>query len=413
MKRTRLLALFLAVSALMLSLAALASSAPDEEDRYFTVLNDSVQPLDEAMMPVMSGGEIYAPYALFSDRSLGVFYSYNSEMYRLTLYNRDYMITFDSLAQTAYDREQQYQMRLVTNEAGTICVPLTFVCEKFGLDLQILRSHPLETVRIVSESDLSADSFLARYQPELVALYLAHISRPSAEPSSEPPVSSSAAPSAEPSEEVSPPPEPKVVYITFDDGPNRNTASILDTLDEYGMKATFFLLGSEIEQERDTVRRMVGEGHSVGLHAWSHVDSEMYSSPEALRDEIERAAEALDSVAQIRTRIFRFPYGSSYREVTQEMRDAVISAGCRYWDWTVDALDYEQPSASALARTVIRGLDEANSTVVILMHDTETTAEALPTILRHIADGNFIVRAISVGDMPINFYGDVRTSLVD
>ncbi len=411
MKRTRLLALFLAVSALMLSLAALASSASDDEDEYFTVLNDSVQPLDAAMMPVMSGGEIYAPYAIFSDRSLGVFYSYNSEMYRLTLYNRDYMITFDSLAQTAYDREQQYQMRLMTNGAGTICVPLTFVCEKFGLELQILRSHPLETVRVVSESDLSADSFLARYQPELVALYLAHIARPSAEPSSEPPVS--AAPSAEPSEEASPPPEPKVVYITFDDGPNRNTASILDTLDEYGMKATFFLLGSEIEQERDTVRRMVGEGHSVGLHAWSHVGGEMYSSPEALRDELERAAEALDAVAQIRTRIFRFPYGSSYREVTPEMRDAVIGAGYRYWDWTVDALDYEQPSASALARTVIRGLDEADSTVVILMHDTSTTAEALPEILRHIAGGNFIVRTISVGDMPINFYGDVRTSPVD
>ncbi len=410
MKRMRLLALFLAVSALVLSLAAFASSASDGEE-FFTVLNDSVQPLDTAMMPVMADGEVYAPYEIFADRSLGVFYSYNSEMYRLTLYNRDYMITFDSLAQTAYDREQQYQIRLVTNGAGTICVPLSFVCEKFGLELQVLRSHPLETVRIVSSSDLGADSFLAQYQPELVALYLGHISRPSAEPSGEP--QTSAAPSSVPPEDTSPPPEPKVVYITFDDGPNRNTASILDTLDDYGMKATFFLLGSEIEQERDTVRRMVGGGHAVGLHAWSHVGSEMYSSGEALRDEIERAAGALDAVAQVRTRIFRFPYGSSYSEVTDEMRDAVIGAGYRYWDWTVDALDYEQPSASALARTVIRGLDEADSTVVILMHDTATTAEALPEILEYISDGNFIVRTISVGDMPINFYGDVRTSPVD
>ena len=396
MKKTRIAAILLASLALVMALSALVGSAKDGE--YFVVINDTILPISEASMPIMKDGEYYVPYTIFDDRSLGVYYSYNQDRYALTLYNRDYTLTFDSPAQVAYDRDQQYPIKMTTNRAGAICVPIGFVCEKFGLEFQQIRTHPIETVRIVSGSAMSAEAFREARQPELVNMYMTYVAP-----------TPSAVPSVVPDE----PDEPKIVYITFDDGPNHNTESILDTLDEYGMKATFFLLGSQIEQNRDTVRRMVGEGHAVGLHAWSHVDSEMYSSPEALLEEIDRASNALDAVAQVRTRFFRFPYGSSYREVTESMRDAVIGAGYRYWDWTVDALDYEQASPSSLARTVIRGLDSADSTVVILMHDTEKTAEALPTILEHIAEGNFVVRTISIGDMPVNFYGDVRTSLTD
>ncbi len=418
MKKSRIAAFILAVLALACALGALGASADGNE--YFTVVNDTIKPLDADNMPFVRDGECYMPYTVFADSSLGVYYSYNEERYTLTLYNKEYTITFDSPAQVAYDRDQQYKIKLAANGAGVICVPMTFVCERFGLGFQTIRTHPIETMRVTSRSTTSGDDFWLANREKMVTMYLNYFSTstaPSSAPSSQPSAQPSSAPSSQPRPSTAPSPEPseepRVVYITFDDGPNKNTAKILDTLAEHDMKATFFLTGSQIENNRDTVRRMEGEGHSIGLHAWSHQPDEMYASADTLIDEIERANDALDAVVQKRSRLFRFPYGSSYSAVTDRMRDAVIGAGYRYWDWTVDALDYEQPSSQSLAQRVIRGLERSDSTAVILMHDTSTTADALPRILDYIESNNFIVRTITIGEMPHNFYGDVRTSLSD
>lgn len=418
MKKSRIAAFILAVLALACALGALGVSADSSE--YFTVVNDTVKPLEASNMPFIRDGEYYMPYTVFADSSLGVYYSYNEERYTLTLYNKNYTITFDSPAQVAYDRDQQYKIKLAANSAGTICVPMTFVCEKFGLGFETIRTHPIETMRVTSRSTTSGEDFWLANREKMVAMYLEYFA-PSSEPSTSPSTVPSAQPSSSPSSQprpsgapsAEPSEEPRVVYITFDDGPNKNTAKILDTLAEHDMKATFFLTGSQIENNRDTVRRMAGEGHSIGLHAWSHKTDEMYASADALIEEIEKANEALDAVVQKRSRLFRFPYGSSYSAITNGMRDAVIGAGYRYWDWTVDALDYEQPSGQALAQQVIRGLERSDSTAVILMHDTSTTADALPRILDYIERNNFIVRTITIGEMPHNFYGDVRTSPIE
>ncbi len=136
----------------------------------------------------------------------------------------------------------------------------------------------------------------------------------------------------------------------------------------------------------------------------------MYRSAGALLGELEAANDALQAAAGRRTRLFRFPYGSADPMVTEELRDAVIGAGYRYWDWTIDARDYDQPSADALAESVIRDLDQAaaGSRAVVLMHDTATTAAALPRILEHIQNGNFRVRTVKLTEDPINFYNDER-----
>ncbi len=413
MQKRKIAAVVLAVFALTLALGALNSLAANDE--FFTAINNSVRPFTKQTMPFYRDGEYYVPYKIFDERILGIYYSHNLDRYTLTLYNKNYTLTFDSPAQVAYDRDRQYDMQLAVNDAGEICVPMKFVCEKFGLQFEVLRTHPIETIRIVTGTGwMDERTFRETHQPALVATYMSYI-MPSAEPTATaaPSAAPSASPSTSPSAEPSPEPDPVVVYLTFDDGPNKNTESILDTLAEHDMKATFFLLGTQIEEHRDTVRRLVGEGHSVGLHAYSHEADSMYDSPSSLLLEIERAGDALDAVAQVRSRLFRFPYGSSYSDVSEAMRDEVIAAGYRYWDWTIDALDYEQESPESLAETVISGLAKADSTAVVLMHDTATTASALDAILDYVEGGNFIVRTINVGDMPVNFFGDVRTSPVD
>ena len=214
-------------------------------------------------------------------------------------------------------------------------------------------------------------------------------------------------PSSTPVSTPSSAPETRVVYLTFDDGPNRDTGKILDILDNYDVKATFFVCGYRMEENPDTLRRIVGSGHSIGLHCYTHDESLMYASPDTLIDEINRSNELLFELTGVKTRIFRFPWGSSHKAVTAEMRERVVTEGYRYWDWTEDALDYTSSTEYVLANNVVRGI-AGKKKEVVLMHDTERTAAALPTILEYIESNNYVVETITQSEMPINSYKDVR-----
>ena len=181
------------------------------------------------------------------------------------------------------------------------------------------------------------------------------------------------------------------VCLTFDDGPSRNTDAILDILDSYGIKATFFVNGHPGFEEQ--YRRIVDEGHTIGMHSYSHVYSDVYASLEEF---------AMDTL-EIRTYIreltgeecvyYRFPGGSSNTVHTipmQECIDYLDTMGITYFDWNVsvgDALGYER-SVNAIVDTTMAQINALDAqTIVILMHDApgkETTVEALPILIEKI-----------------------------
>lgn len=181
------------------------------------------------------------------------------------------------------------------------------------------------------------------------------------------------------------------VCLTFDDGPSRNTDAILDILDSYGIKATFFVNGHPGFEEQ--YRRIVDEGHTIGMHSYSHVYSDVYASLEGF---------AMDTL-EIRTYIreltgeecvyYRFPGGSSNTVHTmpmQECIDYLDTMGITYFDWNVsvgDALGYER-SVNAIVDTTMAQINALDAqTIVILMHDApgkETTVEALPILIEKI-----------------------------
>ncbi|MBO4883511.1 MAG: polysaccharide deacetylase [Lachnospiraceae bacterium] len=178
------------------------------------------------------------------------------------------------------------------------------------------------------------------------------------------------------------------VYLTFDDGPSASTDEILDILDEYGVKATFFVIGRESEEDNRLYNRIVSEGHTLGMHSYSHKYSKLYSSEEAFSEDLDRLTELLEDVTGVTPKFYRFPGGSSNTVSSLDIHrfiDILDARGISYFDWNVSVGDATgiPISADAIVNNALSGIEERDTTV-ILMHDGQykrATVEALPRII--------------------------------
>lgn len=165
------------------------------------------------------------------------------------------------------------------------------------------------------------------------------------------------------------------IALTFDDGPHyKYTAEILDILDEYGIKATFFVVGQLAERYPELIKRELSEGHEVASHTWSHPN--IVTMPEDnIIKELSETEECLYRLAGWRPRLFRPPEG--------KYGDAVRKAAGRFdYDvvlWTVDTRDWAHTAAKDIAKTV---LDNTSSGSIILCHDFIGTNSHTPEALR-------------------------------
>ncbi len=180
--------------------------------------------------------------------------------------------------------------------------------------------------------------------------------------------------------------EEKRIYLTFDDGPSTVvTGRILDTLAQEGVKATFFIVSDRVPGREETLRRIVREGHTVGIHSATHVYSQIYASDEALLADIERCAACISRVTGVTPRVYRFPGGGT---AERERQSALLAKrGLRVVRWNAVCGDEETPGApaQALVEESIRTAG-GRRTVVLLLHDSaphRATAEALPAIIAH------------------------------
>ena len=181
------------------------------------------------------------------------------------------------------------------------------------------------------------------------------------------------------------------VYLTFDDGPSSNTDNILDILDTYGVKATFFVTGKEGAKAEASYRRIVEEGHTLGMHSYTHDYSVIYASEEAFMEDMEKLKRYLYDVTGVQSTYIRFPGGSSNKVSDVDMRlliTDVHEAGMEYFDWNVSSQD-----ASSKPLTKEEILDNCLNSIerfqncIILMHDAgskDSTVEALPELIEHI-----------------------------
>lgn len=199
----------------------------------------------------------------------------------------------------------------------------------------------------------------------------------------------------------------KVVYLTFDDGPTRdNTFEILDILDEYGAKATFFVMGNRVSEYDDRIIATYERGHELGCHSFSHnldKNSEdlFYRSVDKVLSEIDKYESKMIAVLgeekfEAMPKLFRFPGGSSSngfisRDEAREYISAVRGKGYRVYDWTAltndadpsERLDGESDIDYYL-RTLKSSLTESKEKglpLIVLMHDKGATKACLREIL--------------------------------
>lgn len=195
----------------------------------------------------------------------------------------------------------------------------------------------------------------------------------------------------------------KTVYITFDDGPNKNTYAILDLLKKYNMKATFFVLEDRIISYPDIINRMILEGHSIGLHGQSHEKTVFYSSDSSSLNEINNTKQTLKELTGYNTTLVRVPYGSKPL-LTKNQYKNLVNSGYNLWDWNIDSTDtHKDANMSSIISNTINSLNEFNNSVV-LFHDKKTTVKALPQILNFLKNNNYEVKVINQNQTPMNWW---------
>ena len=166
----------------------------------------------------------------------------------------------------------------------------------------------------------------------------------------------------------------KVIALTFDDGPGPYTAHLLDILDQYGAKATFFLIGSKVSGQASIVRSIQARGHQLGNHSWSH--PELPKLPvDQIAGEVDRTNEAIRQATGVTPAILRPPYGAVNGAVLEQLRLRGMSSIL----WSVDTRDWADRNSDIVCSRAVAG---ARPGAVILMHDIhQTSVNAVPCIL--------------------------------
>ncbi|MED4350835.1 polysaccharide deacetylase family protein [Schinkia azotoformans] len=202
----------------------------------------------------------------------------------------------------------------------------------------------------------------------------------------------------------------KIAYLTFDDGPNSNTAQILDILQKYEAKATFFMVEPKIWKFEEEVQRMVTENHTIASHSVTHDKNKVYHSPESLLNEMNVTRATLFSVTGIDSRLIRVPYGSK-PYLTKDYRDLLASNNFQVWDWNVDSNDWKY-STEKIISTVkyqVANQKQKNRAPVILFHNSSSTVEALPEIIEFLKAEGYVLEAYDQDHhFMVNFWNDER-----
>ena len=181
------------------------------------------------------------------------------------------------------------------------------------------------------------------------------------------------------------------VYLTFDDGPSENTRAILDVLKEYDVKATFFVTGQQALSHPERYREIAQEGHTIGMHSYSHVYSEIYESVDSFGEDLLLLQTFLEDTTGVSPLFYRFPGGSSNtvsKMPMSQLCDYLTDNGITYFDWNVSSKDAVSPMrpVQEIVKNCTQNLENFDN-AVILLHDAAnktSTVDALPEIIESI-----------------------------
>ena len=201
-------------------------------------------------------------------------------------------------------------------------------------------------------------------------------------------------------------PDGKTIYLTFDDGPGPFTEQLLEVLGKYGVKATFFVTDTGYDS---VMKKIVEQGHSIGIHSVTHNYEQIYASPEAYFADLFGMQDIIFENTGVRTNLLRFPGGSSntvscFNEgIMSLLTEAVQDAGFQYFDWNVDSNDAGGARKSQTVFSNVTAGVSQNRISVVLQHDIHAfSVEAVEDIIVWGLDNGYTFLPLQQNSPPMH-----------
>ncbi|MGN0609088.1 MAG: polysaccharide deacetylase family protein [Oscillospiraceae bacterium] len=203
----------------------------------------------------------------------------------------------------------------------------------------------------------------------------------------------------------------KTIYLTFDDGPSENTVDILNILDKYDIKATFFMCGGESERTKELMKMVADKGHTIGIHSISHDYDKVYASVESFLEDMNDTYNSIYEATGVKPQIMRFPGGSinNYnRLVYPQIIAEVTRRGFVYYDWNVSGEDATTHATwTSIYNNVLNGINENTSgRAIVLLHDSadkQLTVTTVEDIIKALLADGYSFEALDNTVKPITF----------
>lgn len=177
--------------------------------------------------------------------------------------------------------------------------------------------------------------------------------------------------------------EDKVISVTFDASwGGDKTMAILDLLDEYNAKATFFLVGIWVDKYPELVKEIAARGHEIGNHSDSHAHFTQISESK-IRQELDSCSDKIEALTEVRPTLFRPPYGDYNSKVITVVRDE----GYEAVQWSIDSLDWKNRGVDDLIKRATNNVQPGD--IILFHNDSQYIVEALPAILKHYQEQGF------------------------
>lgn len=379
--KKRILAVFCAA---VLALGLLTAAAAAADEVYFLALNDTLAPLTADLMPIRINGVVYIPCTVFDQRvtgiNLGVYYGQDKTLGTITLYSKQKTLMFDINAGSAYDPQSEsvYPSRGAVVRNGRTYLPAYAVCQYFELKYSNLSTGYGPLFRIKSETVWLSDDVFISSAASLMSLRLSEYQQSqTSATSSSPSGSSSPTPSSLPSDGETTDKSGVRVYLAMRVDSGEQLQEILDVLSGQSVQILFFMRPSDLAEQDDLVRRIVGSGHQLGLLVEGGTLGE-------LEQQLEEGNRLLEQIVRSRTYTVLV-------DGTESQRSQLSREGWLCWEDNVDGLTRGRGSTS-LVNDIMEETDDVKSLARILMDDTGSVVPTLSKLLRRLKAEHYVIR---------------------
>lgn len=345
-----------------LLLAAVPASAVS--DVCFIATNDSLEQL--TYQPYFSGSTLYVPYTVFAN--FKIYNTYHQSSSTASLYSSSKQLYFDMNTGETYDGQGNYYNVTPIWRSGVVYVPVDFVCQQYGLSWSYIEGSEYGDVCRIVDSDvhLTDSQFVTAAKQLMSSRYNAYVGNTQGGSQTDPGIDHAS---------------DCVVYLSFIGLPS---GKLLDTLKDYGVTAGFFFTADELRSDPDTIRRIVGEGHSIGALCCDEPLSE-YLEFRSLLFEIAHTASVIIA---------------SGDEACDELcRQAAIENNLVFWDYDNDCI--RSGTGLSYASLITAYLEYRPDRLDSRILCTDMTDATLPPVLSYIADNNISTRAPNEVDAPV------------